>query len=77
MRKVDLSSDDFPVTEEGSNWTVVVFRCPRKNWTEVLRDLYSELDKQRLSLMPHYTIRFFDASTNSRARPHEGLPNTD
>jgi hypothetical protein len=44
---------------------VVVFRCPRKNWTEVLRELYSELDKQRLSLMPHYTIRSFDASTDS------------
>lgn len=58
-------SEDFPNTEEGSNWTVVVFRCPRKNWTETLRNLYSELDKQGLSLMPHYTIRAFDPLTDS------------
>ena len=60
-----MSQSESLSTEEGSNWTVVVFRCPRKNWTETLRNLYSELDKQGLSLMPHYTIRFFDASTDS------------
>ena len=60
-----MSQSESLSTEEGSNWTVVVFRCPRKNWTETLRNLYSELDKQGLSLMPHYTIRLFDASTDS------------
>jgi hypothetical protein len=60
-----LSPQEFPNTEEGSNWTVVVFRCPRRNWTETLRNLCSELDNQGLSLMPHYTIRAFDPLTDS------------
>jgi hypothetical protein len=60
-----LSADDFPTTEEGSNWTVVVFKCPRKNWTETLRSLYSELDRQGLSLIPHYEIRSFEQKTDS------------
>jgi hypothetical protein len=55
----------FPNTEDVSNWTVVVFRCPRKNWTELLRGLYSELDKRRLSFIPNYTIRDSDPSTDS------------
>lgn len=53
------------MTEEGNNWTVLVFKCPRKNWTEILRNLYSELDRQKISLIPHYTIRFFDPPTDS------------
>jgi hypothetical protein len=58
-------SQDSPNTEEGTNWTVVVFRCPRKNWTETLRSFFSELDKQRLSMNPHYTMRSFEPSTDS------------
>lgn len=54
-----------PDTTDGSNWTVAVFRCPRKNWTEILSSFFSELDKQKLSLIPHYTIRSFDQSTDS------------
>lgn len=60
-----MPSDNFPTTEEGSNWTVVVFKCPRKNWTETLRSLYSELDKQNQPLIPHYEIRFFEQRTDS------------
>lgn len=60
-----MLSDDLPVTEDGNNWTVVVFRCPRKNWIETLGSLFSELDKQRLSFIPHYTLRLFDSSTDS------------
>jgi len=54
-----------PDTTDGSNWTVAVFRCPRKNWTEILSSFFSELDKQKLSLIPHYTIRSFEPSINS------------
>jgi len=69
-----------PDPTDGSNWTVVVFRCPRKNWTEILSNFFSELDKQKLSLIPHYTIRSFEPSTNSfiisfrilRKQEHEG-----
>ena len=50
----------IPDTTEGSNWTVAVFRCPRKNWTEVLSSFFSELDKQKASFLPHYTIRSFE-----------------
>jgi hypothetical protein len=53
-----LSSEDSPNTEEGANWTVVVFRCPRKNWIQVLRRLYFELDKQGKSFIPHYKLRW-------------------
>jgi hypothetical protein len=60
-----MSQSESLSTAEGSNWTVVVFRCPRKNWTETLKSFFSELDKQRLSLNPHYTIRSFEPSTNS------------
>jgi len=60
-----MSQSESLSTEEGSNWTVVVFRCPRKNWTETLRSFFSKLDKQRLSLNPHYTIRSFESSTDS------------
>jgi hypothetical protein len=60
-----LEADALPSTEDGSNWTVAVFRCPRKNWTETLRSLFSELDKQKLALIPHYTTRAFEASTDS------------
>ena len=60
-----MSLDILPSTEEGNNWTVAVFRCPRKNWTETLRDLYSELDKQKLSLTPHYTIRKYERQSDS------------
>lgn len=61
-----MSQSKYPSTEEESNWTVAVFKCPRKNWTETLTKLYSELDKQGLSLTPHYTIRpFYDPFTDS------------
>ena len=55
----------IPDPTEGSNWTVVVFRCPRRNWTEILSNFFSELDKQKLSLIPHYTIRLFEPPTDS------------
>jgi hypothetical protein len=42
-----------------------VFKCPRRNWIETLRDFVSDLDNEALSFAPHYTIRAFDASTNS------------
>ena len=58
-------SQNSPNTEEGSNWTVIVFRCPRRNWTEALTSVFSELDKQKLSLNPHYTIRSFESPTDS------------
>lgn len=54
-----------PDPTDGSNWTVAVFRCPRKNWTEILSSFFSELDKQKLSLIPHYTIRSFEPPTDS------------
>jgi hypothetical protein len=60
-----LEAGALPSTEEDSNWTVAVFRCPRRNWTETLSNLFSELDKQKLALMPHYTLRAFDPLTNS------------
>jgi hypothetical protein len=60
-----LPSQGYPETEEGSSWTVAVFACPRQNWTETLRDLYSLLDKQGLSLIPHYTIRAFNRQNDS------------
>jgi hypothetical protein len=65
IEESDLSSKDFPVTEEGSNWTVVVFRCPRKKWTETLRNLFSKLEEQKSALIPHYTIRSFEPTTES------------
>jgi len=55
----------IPNTTEGSNWTVAVFSCPRKNWIEVLSSFFSELDKQKSSFIPHYTIRSFEPSTDS------------
>lgn len=69
-----------PDATDGSNWTVVVFRCPRKNWIEVLSSFFSELDKQNFSLIPHYTIRSYELSTDSfivsfrilRKQEHEG-----
>jgi len=75
-----VSANDFPTTEDGNNWTTVVFRCPKKKWTETLKSFYSELDKQKLSLIPHYTIRSFDQETDSlmicfnilRKQQHEG-----
>lgn len=60
-----MSSDDFPITEEGNNWTVAVFRCPRKNWTEILSAFFSELDKQKVSLIPHYKIEWFEKTTDT------------
>lgn len=60
-----MSQSKYPSTAEGSNWTVAVFMSPRKNWTETLTKLYSELDRQGLSLIPHYTLRFFDKSIDS------------
>jgi hypothetical protein len=60
-----LEVDAIPSSEEGSNWTVVVFKCPRKNWTDILRSLFSELDRQKLALMPHYRLSGFDPSTDS------------
>lgn len=52
-------------TTDGNNWTVAVFKCQRKNWTETLSSFFSELDKQEQSLIPHFTIRGFEPSTNS------------
>lgn len=39
--------------------------CPRRNWTEILSNLFSELDKQKLALVPHYMLKGFDPSTDS------------
>ena len=60
-----LHSTNLPNPTEGDNWTVVVFKCSRKNWTITLCNLFSELDKQKESLIPHYTIRSFDQKSNS------------
>ncbi len=60
-----LDSINLPNPTEGDNWTVVVFKCPRENWTVTLCNLFSELEKQKESLIPHYTIRSFDKKSNS------------
>ncbi len=52
-------------TTDGNNWTVAVFKCPRKNWTETLSKIFSELDKNEQVLIPHYTLRSFEKSTDS------------
>lgn len=60
-----LNSKKHPNTKEGNNWTVVAFKCPKKNWTETLSSLFSELDKQKEPLIPHYTIRSCEPITDS------------
>ncbi len=60
-----LNSKNLPNPNEGNNWTVVVFKCPKKNWTEILNSFLSEVDKQKESLIPHYTIRNFEQTTDS------------
>lgn len=56
---------EFPDTEMEDNWTVVVFRCLRQNWTETLKHLFLKLEKKKEPLIPHYTIRMFDKTTDS------------
>jgi hypothetical protein len=65
LKGKELSSYNGILTEKGDNWTVVVFRCQRQHWTDILSDLMSELDKQGLAFIPHYTLRGFEASTSS------------
>jgi hypothetical protein len=60
-----MSSDNVPDTEQASNWTVTVIKCARKNWTNIIKNLYSNIDAQKLSLMPHYTIRAYEGETDS------------
>ena len=60
-----MKSENFPATEEGNNWTVVVFKCPRMNWIEVLKDFFFHIEKYEGCLIPHYTIRQFDKVNDS------------
>ena len=60
-----LAAGLLPNTEEAGNWTVVVFKCPRKNWTETPNKLFSRLDEQKLALMPNYTLRRYEESSDS------------
>ncbi len=60
-----MRTEEFPETTEGSNWTVAVFRCPRKNWSEILSSFFSELGKLETPLIPHYKIVWYDQLTDS------------
>ena len=53
----------FPVTEEGNNWTVVVFKCPRYTWVQVLRGFFTFLSRCKECLLPHFTVRDHDANS--------------
>ena len=54
---------NFPITEEGNNWTVFVFKCPRYNWIQVLRELFTFLSQCKECLLPHFTIRDYDETS--------------
>ena len=60
-----MKSESFPITEEGNNWTVVVFKCPRTNWVEILRGFFSHIEPHKECLIPHYTIRAFEGASDS------------
>lgn len=51
---------NLPATEEGNNWTVVVFECPTADWKKVLVDLFDFFKKEEEVRIPHFTIRDFD-----------------
>lgn len=60
-----MKSENFPTTKKGSNWTVVVFKCPRMNWVHILRDLFSRIEQHKECMIPHYTIRTFEGASDS------------
>ena len=54
---------DYPVTKEGNNWTVVVFKCPRNTWIQMLRELFGFLEQCEECLLPHFTVRSYDTDS--------------
>jgi len=46
----------FPNTQEGKNWTVVVFKPP-ENWVDMLKKFFSFLEGHKECMIPHYTVR--------------------
>jgi hypothetical protein len=55
---------NFPDTREGDNWTVVVFRCQKQSWVETLARFFSHLESSEECLIPHYTIRTYNPTTD-------------
>jgi hypothetical protein len=45
------------VTEEGKNWTVMVFDCPSDRLKRILVDLFGHIEKIKEAKIPHFTIR--------------------
>jgi len=45
-------------TEEGNNWTVVVFDCPSNRLNRILVDLFACVEHVKEAKLPHFTIRY-------------------
>jgi len=60
-----MKLENLPNTKKGNNWTEVIFKCPRENWVQILRDFFSHVETQRECLIPHYMIRRFEQASDS------------
>jgi len=58
----------LPKTEEGDNWTVVVFKCSRENWSKTLKDFFSFLEHYKRALLTCTTLLLVRVGTSDSAR---------
>jgi len=49
---------NLPATEDGNNWTVMVFDCPSDELNRVLVDLFARVEQIKEAKIPHFTVRF-------------------
>jgi len=50
-------------TENGNNWTVVVFKCGINELRHALNGLFAKVDSLAGIEIPHFTLRWFDIGT--------------